>query len=174
MVWQIPKDMQRERQAVWRGAMVWGLFGLMVLAALGIQAAVRASPSIKLGEEIQAERLIARVPEGWEAAYVPGRALILAEGDLAGRRLMLKVTLEDLETGGTTLEPPRRIRVGGQDAMLYTSEQRLGRRPIVATAVVMGLGGGEVATVEVRRINEWNPTDSALVQQVARSVRIEP
>jgi hypothetical protein len=194
MVWQPPQEIEQKRQYRRRAIVVWGIFGLLVMAALGVSAGVRRAGRVPLDEPIAAGELSARVPAGWDVSRDLKPPRIVARGEAEGRALVLSVVLRRADepisglqyaamiSGGEVLDEPRRVKLGAGQGHLIVYEKRFlaGERliggPVIATAVVgsVGVEGEGILHVELERFGAWDPSDAVLVQQVAESVRVRP
>jgi hypothetical protein len=171
--------------------MVWGIFAVLVVTALGVGAAVRQAAEATLSDTVSAGPLAARVPKGWNVSreLIPPR--ILARGEDEGVALVLDITLRSADgpitprhfiafaSGGEVLEMPRAVDLGGRKGELFVYEKRIAPGflipdPVIATAIVAEVDEGTFIHVELERFGDWNPSDAVLVQQVARTVQVAP
>ena len=190
MVWQAPEHIQQSKLSRWRALVAWGMLGLMVAAALGVKAGVRAAGRIELGEPIEAGPLAAQVPRAWDVSRDRMPARIWARSEDEGEALLLEISIRTATTydspadylaaiaGEAALEAPRRIRVGGRTGAVVVYGKAvflpaLGvAQGVTATVVAVPLDGQSVLHVELERFGDWNPADATVVQQVAETVRV--
>lgn len=187
MTWRHPEQVQQSRRARVRALVVWGVFGALVLSALGLERFKLASSRLALSAPVQAGPLVAQVPEGWRVSSAPESPQIRATTQAGGVALDLKIMLHRLpEPLASPLAflrlefPAAAVRDAGQGA-------QIGGRPamVVSFRGVLGPAGESYLTiaaiqvdpvtfltVELQRIGEWNSADPLIVKQVARTVRL--
>jgi hypothetical protein len=188
MVWRPPAEVEERTRAVRRTVAIWGIFGLLVAAALGVGAGVRRAASVPLTEPVMAGPLVVQLPRGWDVSrdLIPPR--ILARGEDGGQALVLEVSVhradEPISThqfmaavsGGLVLETPRTVKLGSGTGELFVYEKRFAQPlvagPVIATAVVVPEDDRTLIHVELERFGDWKPGDAVLVQQVARTARV--
>src|SRR5687767_790381 len=159
MVWRAPEQIQQARRSQLRALVVWGMLGLMVAAALGVQAGVRAAGRVALSEPIEAGPLVARVPLGWDVSRDRSPARIWARSQEQGQALLLEISIRRLPpydspadylaamAGEGAMEAPRRISVGGRNGAMV----------VYGKAVFMpalGMAQGVTATVAAVPLDE--------------------
>ncbi len=188
MVWRPPQEVADKSRAVRRTVVIWGIFALLVVAALGIGAGVRRAAMLTLAEPIAAGPLVARLPAGWDVSGELNPPRMLARGEDGGQALVIEVALHRFDepiapdqfllaaSGGQVLEMPRTVKLDGREGELFIYEKRFALEylsgPVIATAVVAQVDERTLIQVELVRFGDWNPADAVLVQQVARTAGV--
>lgn len=145
MIWRPPEQVEQHRRARWRAIVLWGLLGVLVAIALGVQVAVTQAARVDLGPRVEAGRLSAQMPEGWSVSTDAGSfPRIWAEHVEGESDLVLNVRLVPISDGPVSAgdflvmeyraegaEPPRRAEVAGGPGALVSYD---------ATMEIVGTG----------------------------------
>ena len=194
MVWRPPQELEQSRRARWRAAVLWGLLGVLVVAALGVQAAVTRAAQVPLTPPIRVGPLTAQVPRGWTSSAELGPPQIRARVDdsAGGGTRLLTVTLRRTRQplaspteflavhyeGAQAYDAPRRATVAGRDGVVVGFAASVGfpglglSRSAFVTAAVAQVDPRTFVHVEHRRFDEPDGRDAVLVKQVARTVAL--
>lgn len=188
MTWRHPEQIQKSRRTRMRALVVWGVFGLLVLAALGLERFKLAASRLALSAPIEAGPLVAQVPEGWRVSHNPEapriRATTQADGVAQDLTIMLHRRPEPLASPLAFLrfefpaamlhEAGQSTRIGGRPAMVVSFRGTLGPSgESYLTIAVVQVDPTTFLTIELQRIGEWNNADPLIVKQVARTVRVK-
>ena len=193
--------MRTRRQDLLRAGVVWGLFALLLLAAVGV--ARLGGVAATLGERQTAGALSARLPAGWAVTTDRGVPKLLATAPLkdggGGEERSLTVAVlpfadateyflhshNDAFAGRSQAVPvagrPGRMVETAYVMLLRGVGGVLGRdgRRGVDTIAAASLGDGRTLVVEMRRLTDAadeataSAVDEALVRAVARDARVE-
>lgn len=188
MTWRNPEQIQQSRRTRMRALVVWGVFGALVLSALGLERFKLASARLALSAPVEAGPIVAQVPEGWRVSSAPEAPQIRATTQVNGVAQDLKIMLHRVPD--PLASPLAFLRIEFPAAALHDAEQstRIGGRAtmVVSFRGVLGPTGesyltiaaiqvdpATFLTVELQRTGEWNSADPVVVKQVARTVRLK-
>jgi hypothetical protein len=193
MIWQGSEDHQSGRQQWRRAACVWGIFAVLVAAAVGAQTYVPRAVELSLGPRQHAGSLSVEIPSGWEVLDVGG-STVAAQSAADKQAELLRVSLvdraeqdslleavsagftgdlEDLDLGSVV----RRVRIEGRRGVMINlggTVRRNGREvEVQVVRLAFEAAPGSVVTVELQTPAPGNIAAEVIVQQVARTVRVE-
>jgi hypothetical protein len=191
VVWRPLQDSDRDRQDRWRAGFIWGVFGLLVAAALGAQSFVPGALEVELGPQVHSGRLSVRMPAGWQLTE-EGATLVAQSEAGRGQELMVSllwpasdVSLSQVVATGFAPQVDeaaieglvRRVRVEGRPALLLSHggvQRRLGGETEVhIVKLAFEPAPGTIAHVQLVSRGRWNTAAEVIVQQVARTIRVE-
>ncbi len=192
MIWRPPEQIEQHKRALWRAVVVWGLLGVLVAIALGVQVAVTQAARVDLGPRVSSGRLSAQMPQGWGISTDSGPfPRIWAEYVEGESDLVLNVRLVPIADGPPSAadflvmhyraqeaEPPRRVEVAGAPGALVSYDATMEivgtgiRRGLQVTAAAGQVDMGTFVHIELRRFGGAGAADAVLVRQVARTVQV--